>query len=97
MNSPDRSWEKLVAAARRAPVETGAAPYGFATRVVAQAYARPSASPAALLEKFAWRGLFAAGAFSVAAVAFGFTEFGRSTTDELAAATDPVAELLDAS
>lgn len=99
MNPSDQAWQKLVAAARRAPEDPAtSAPYGFATRVAARAFATPTVPARALLEKFALRGLFAAGAFSVAAVAFGYTEFTSAAgQDSDLSAMDPVAELLDVS
>ncbi len=75
MNDQHQPWDRLSRAARQIgdpPDER--APYGFATRVVAQAFAaRAMTRPGALLEKFALRGLFAAGALSVAAAAIGYS------------------------
>jgi hypothetical protein len=75
MNRPDQAWQRLAAAARRAPAEpVDPAPFGFATRVAAQALsAAPVGAANSLLEKFALRGLIAAAACSVAAAAFGFS------------------------
>ena len=69
MNSPD-SWQRLAAAARRAPDERDtAAPYGFAVRVAAQAWAA-SAEPIPFFEHFSLRlSLRALGAASLLAVA----------------------------
>ncbi len=69
MNSPD-SWQRLAAAARRAPDERdSAAPYGFAARVVARAWAA-SAAPIPFLGQFSLRlSLRALGAASLLAVA----------------------------
>jgi hypothetical protein len=51
MNSPD-SWQRLAAAARRAPDDRDtAAPYGFAVRVAAQAWAA-SGEPISFFEHF---------------------------------------------
>jgi hypothetical protein len=69
-------WERLASAARRAPQESdAAAPYGFATRVVAQAFAMPPSNAQALLERLALRGFIAAGAMGLAAAAYGVTAF----------------------
>ncbi len=77
MNRPEQAWQRLAAAARRAPEEAVAtAPYGFATRVAALGLAAaPLPTAGALLEKFALRGLLAAAACSVAAAAFGYSAF----------------------
>jgi len=77
MNQFDHQWQALVSRARQAPDtrDTGA-PFGFAARVVAQSAGTFGASPWASLERFAVRGLLAASACCVAAVAFNY--FGRS-------------------
>ena len=69
MNSPD-SWQRLAASARRAPDERDtAAPYGFAVRVAAQAWAA-SAAPIPFFEHFSLKlSLRALGAASLLAVA----------------------------
>jgi hypothetical protein len=69
MNSPD-SWQRLAAAARRAPDERDtAAPYGFAVRVAAQAWAA-SAAPIPFFEHFSLKlSLRALGAAALLAVA----------------------------
>jgi hypothetical protein len=69
MNSPD-SWQRLAAAARRAPDDRDtAAPYGFAVRVAAQAWAA-SAEPIPFFEHFSLKlSLRALGAASLLAVA----------------------------
>lgn len=82
MNDPHQPWERLTRAARQVsdPRDTSA-PYGFATRVVAQAMAaRSMARSGALFEQFALRGLFAAGALSLAAAAFGFSAITEERT-----------------
>lgn len=95
MNPHHDAWQRLAAAARRAPIPGDVeAPMGFATRVAALGLAgRPLLAPRAQLEKFAWRGLFAAGAFSAAAVAFGYSAL--VVDDEAdAVGSDIVAEML---
>jgi hypothetical protein len=69
MNSPD-SWQRLAASARRAPDgRDTAAPYGFAARVVAQAWAA-SAEPISFFGHFSLRlSLRALGAAALLAVA----------------------------
>lgn len=75
MNPNHEAWQRLTAAARRAPDEADtSAPYGFATRMAARGLAAsPVPAVSALLEKFAWRGLIAAVACSAGAVAFGYS------------------------
>src|SRR5476651_2233791 len=69
MNSPD-SWQRLAAAARRAPDDRDtAAPYGFAGRVAAQAWAA-SGEPLSFFQHFSLKlSLRALGAASLLAVA----------------------------
>lgn len=94
MNRNDQAWQRLAAAARRAPAESDAsAPYGFATRVAARAFATAPLPANALLEKFALRGLFVAGAFSIAAAAFGYTALS-SEQDYETVTGDLVTEVL---
>jgi hypothetical protein len=97
MNRYDRQWQKLVALARQAPAEAGAAPYGFATRVTALAVAQAPA-PWVPLERFALRGLLLAAVCSAAAVAFNFTAlFSDQAELYTTGTTDTVVELLDIS
>jgi hypothetical protein len=98
MNSFDRQWQKLTALARSAPVEPGAAPFGFATRLAALAATAPAAAPWAFFERFALRGLVVAAACGVAAVAFNYSIPPADQTDIYATGTtDTVVELLDLS
>jgi hypothetical protein len=95
MNDHDRIWERLAAAARGAhggPDES--APFGFSTRVAARAMVAPAPAPWALFEKFAVRGLIAACAFSLAAVAFGYAAWAGDHENDVAS-DDAVAEVLD--
>jgi hypothetical protein len=95
MNPHHQPWLRLTSAARQASdLRDDSAPYGFALRVAALGLAAPAAVlPRALLEKFALRGLFAAGALSVAAAAFGYSAF--QTEQETEAVTgDTVTEVL---
>jgi hypothetical protein len=97
MNHPHSPWQKLTALARQAPDDrSAAAPYGFATRVVARVAAQPALSPWAVFERFALRGLMIAAAFGVAAIAFNYSTLTTEPSDD-AAAIDPVAELLELS
>ena len=98
MNRFDHQWRKLTALARSAPVEPEAtAPYGFAARVAARAAALP-ATPWLSLERFALRGLVAAAACSLAAVAVNYTEPSSDQQDNyVSGTTDSIVELLDIS
>ncbi len=95
MNDHHQAWQRLTRAARlHQDPRDDRAPFGFATRVVAQAVAARSLSRTqALLEKFALRGLFAAGALSVAAVGFGYSSLTeeRAYTEQFG---DTVGEVL---
>jgi hypothetical protein len=94
MTAPRQPWDSLVAAARRAPAEPdAAAPYGFATRVVACAFAVPEPTAEVLLERFALRGLFVAATFSVATAVFSYSALTGAAEEE-AAAGDTVIETL---
>ena len=99
MNTLDTQWRRLTALARTAPTGGEAsAPPGFATRVVAHAFAASrGGSPLALFEKFALRGLVAAGVLSLASVAYSYTALTTPLDDELSLAADPLPELLDLS
>jgi len=95
MSTDDRTWQKLAAAARAVRDERDlAAPYGFSTRVAALAMTAPVASPWALFEKFAIRGLIAASVFGVAAVAFGYGAWTGDHENDVAS-YDAVADVLD--
>ncbi len=95
MNPPDQKWSRLCGTARRAeePRDT-AAPYGFATRVAALAFAPGHA--VSLLERFSLRALGLAALLALACVAANFsTVAGLFRDDMSAAADDPVAEVMD--
>ena len=93
-------WQRLVASARRAPVEDGpvSAPPGFATRVVALAMERMAERPLlGLVESFSWRALGVAAGLAVASALVNFVparQAFRSTTN---IEQDPVAIVLDLS
>jgi hypothetical protein len=98
MNRFDHQWQKLITAARQAPADLGtAAPYGFATRVAAQAYTLPAA-PWLSLERFALRGLFVAAICGLTAAAFNYSVFSTELAEITASGTtDVVADILDVS
>ena len=98
MNQFDLQWRKLTALARQAndPRDAGA-PYGFATRVAAQAGVISFGPATVPLERFALRGLLVAAALGVAAIAFDYATFVTSTQTDALVAADMVGELLDLS
>ena len=72
MNNRNDSWDRLVAWARRAPVEPDAEPpYGFAARVVAMAFERENREP--LWETLSLRALGFASLAVIATVAIHFS------------------------
>jgi hypothetical protein len=98
MNRFEHQWQKLIALARSAPTDPAAMPFGFATRVAAQAAALPAGTPWRSIERFAFRGLLVAGACSVAAVVFNYSVPSSDQTDLYATGTtDAVVDLLDIS
>jgi hypothetical protein len=98
MNPTDRSWQKLTTLARQAPaVDDCSIPPGFATRVVARAFATPAASPWFNLERFALRGFLAAAVCGVAAMTFTYFDRTSDQLEEIAGVDDAVVTLLDIS
>ena len=99
MNRFDHQWQKLTALARQTPADAGApAPYGFVIRMAAQAAALPAATPWHSLERFALRGLLAAAACCVVAVALNYSELLTDQSDSYVSGTaDSIDELLDIS
>lgn len=99
MNRPDKAWQRLVTAARRAPADASTSvPYGFATRVAAQALAQPA--PAGLsLERLALRALGVACLAAVLGVAANYSVFTNGSAEEEGFFTtdDPAAIVLDVS
>jgi hypothetical protein len=93
---PNTVWPRLTVAARLAPSPSGAAaPSGFATRVVALAFARQPDSLAALCDFFSWRALAAAALIAFVSVAANLgSMLAPSEVDDVLAVTDPVAEVL---
>lgn len=98
MNRFEHQWQKLITAARQVPADPGAAaPYGFATRIAAQAAVHPG-TPWLSLERFALRGLFVAAVCGLATAAFNYSVFSTDQADMLATGTtDVVVDLLDIS
>jgi hypothetical protein len=97
MSPFDKSWQRLVSAARRAaPAADESAPYGFSTRVAALAFERAQPSPSALA-RLSLRAAFIACALAVVAVAANYSAIRGAFEDTPAAAPgdDPVAEVVD--
>ena|ERR1019366_1166587 len=97
MNESDKAWQKLVAAARRAPrAEDESAPYGFSTRVAALAFEvqGPGASAFARLSLHA---AWIACLLALAAVGANYSAIVGAFSDEppVAANDDPVAEVIN--
>jgi hypothetical protein len=99
MNLTHRQWQRLTAAVRRAPEERSAtAPYGFATRVAARAFAvQASSSP--LLERFALRAFGLACLLAMLGVAANYSLLRNNVPEEdrFFITDDPAAILLDVS
>jgi len=94
MNNYDQAWQRLAAAARRAPDEREvAAPFGFSTRVAAQALAaRPSRLSS--LERLSLRAMVAACLLALVAVATNYSTLSRLFDDTTPPADDPVAAMV---
>jgi len=96
LNDPQHPWSRLVAAARQAPDDRDtAAPYGFATRVSALAFA-PERKTASLFERFAWRAVGVAGLLALLSVAVNYSALSRATAsvDDELSDEDPISLLL---
>jgi len=99
MTPPDKAWQRLVVAARRAPADAPAeVPHGFATRVAAQALAQPM--PAGLsLERLALRALGVACLAAALGVAANYSVLTNGGAEEegFFATDDPAAIVLEVS
>ena len=96
MKPSEFKWQRLARAARRATdTRDEAAPYGFATRVAAQAFAaRETSSP--ILERFAWRALGVACLVAVLGVAANYSllQNGNAEAEGFFTPDDPAAIVL---
>lgn len=98
MSKFDRQWQKLTALARQVPVQSAAAPYGFATRVSARLAGLPFGAPWLSFERFALRGLAVAAVCSALAFAFNYSILTSDQVDIYSPGTaDTIVELLDIS
>ena len=98
MNPQPDAWQRLVAAARRAPApDDAAAPYGFAARVAAQAMtrepARAWAATGLALSAMSLACLLAVG--TMAANYSSIAGLFRDDAPAAAAADDPVGQVID--
>jgi hypothetical protein len=96
LNKHDQSLQRLLAAARRAPVSGDeAAPFGFSTRVAALAFEKaPPAGPsfARLSLRVAWIACL----FAVVAVGVNYKAITSAFDDESTTASDdPVADVVN--
>jgi hypothetical protein len=91
----DHSWNRLTAAARRAPADTvTAAPYGFATRIAALAMSADF-SGRSLFERFAFRAVGVASLLALLSVFANFSVLTAEADEEnIVINDDPVALLL---
>lgn len=97
MNPHHHAWMRLTAAARRAPVDARGttAPYGFATRVAAMAFAAPAERPiSALFERISLRALAVAALLAMLSVAAHLSPVLNGIEEDVFAAQDPVIEVL---
>jgi hypothetical protein len=97
MNPRDTSWQRLLAAARKAPpAGDESAPYGFSTRVAALAFeqGQPAAS---IFGRTAFRAAAIACLVAVAAVGANYSAIKGAFEDDssVAVTDDPVAEVVD--
>ncbi|MEI6861324.1 MAG: hypothetical protein WCL04_03640 [Verrucomicrobiota bacterium] len=92
---PHDIWPRLATVVRLAPPPAQAdAPPGFATRVVALAFAaRPPITLAALCDVFSWRALAVAAIIAIVSVAANLNAV-LGSDDDVLAVNDPVAEVL---
>lgn len=99
MNTNHAPWDRLAAAARRAPADTrdASAPAGFATRVSALAFASVEPTFSALFARFSMRALGVCALLMVAGVALNLGTALKAFESEPVAINDPVTEWFDAS
>ncbi len=97
MNKFERTWQKLAAAARRAPpVGDESAPYGFSTRVAAMAFSAER-RPASSFARLSLRAAAVACLLAVVAVAVNYSAIAGAFDDDSAVAAndDPIAEVVN--
>ena len=98
MNRFDQQWRKLTALARQSnDARLTEIPFGFSTRVAAQASGMTFGPSSVPIERFALRGLLVAAAFGMAAIAVNYGTLITSTQTDALVAADVVGELMDPS
>lgn len=97
LNDSHPAWRRLVRAAQTcAAPEGGAAPFGFATRVAAQAARPAERGVIGGLERISTRALSLAGATAALVVLLTASPVVNALQDDIAErGSDPVAEVLD--
>jgi len=97
MKNSSSVWQRLVTAARQAPVQgDDVAPYGFSTRVAAMAMSVERPTMQAIVNRLSWRALGVALMLMVASIAANYSSLaavGEGDQDPI----DPVAEVLTTS
>lgn len=84
-------WQRLVAAARRAPPDTNvSAPYGFSTRVVAQSLDAERSGSGSAFARFSWPALAVAALVMAVTVAANFQPVMTRLADDAAALSEPL-------
>jgi hypothetical protein len=99
MKPSDQAWQRLAAAARRAPADhrETAAPPGFSTRIAALAMTAETPL-ASVFERFSLRALGVAALLAVVSVAADYSVFsGNAGEDEMPSDDGAVAAVLDLS
>jgi hypothetical protein len=101
MNTPEKKWQRLVSVARQVPdAHDASAPYGFTTRVVAQARMGDTRQASgSVLERMAFRALGVACLLAVLGAVVHYVQPQPSilAEDILFMTDDPVAILLELS
>jgi hypothetical protein len=96
MKNSNSAWQRLVVAARQAPIAGDeAAPYGFSTRVAALAFAaveRPTLQSS--LNRFSWRALGVSLMLMIVSIAANYTSVTTVTENDQDVTIDPVEEFL---
>lgn len=96
MNPKNPGWGKLVAMARLDHDDRPeSAPYGFATRVVAQAMAGQVPATSTLFERWAWRAVAIAGMFATVTVAANYSTFTGGSDYDLLSDDTAIAAIFD--
>ena len=99
MNTSLSPWTRLLAAARCAPTDLRdeSAPYGFAARVGALAFAGREPTFSALFARLSLRAVGVCALLMVAGVALNFSSALNAFEPDLVSNNDPVSEWIDAS